>query len=506
MTVLPGQNRGVSCGAAVPVTGRDRPPGVCIPGPREARPSALAYRLPCWTEYVQYRSCTTSRHPCWPCLAAMDVVKTAVAPADVAHIKRRSRGGCIDCKKAKVKCDEARPTCGTCARRRHVCQGYANTKPQLRWQPPEGSSRSWLCRRTKSVDTSSAGSPGQPCTELSTSCSVRESDGPASELPSSSAELTNTASTSTASSKSGRTSIIPTTSRDASAQSLLAPSPRSLSSIPPGMIRAADEPGVKIYFDRHPFDLVINSEFVEEMNALTLLVLQRDPVAIGNTLAAIGQLYLDTSGSGSLVSPLTRRARTFARLRSMEDPSSELEQVLVMVLGLAAMEVSSHFPARYPILIPGTFTACPHQIRAGTALDSDPDRVHSLCNQEIYQRRTGPELSRKILCQGVRSSGHGLVPRRHASTVYPNGSLAGPGQSKPSRPPHGVHCDSDASSRGSLCPGRRYTMRKSGNEPGSVWGSIRGEPCTFGSDILGTGPRSICPHYCMASGSEPRCL
>lgn len=110
------------------------------------------------------------------------------------------------------------------------------------------------------------------------------------------------------------------------------------------MIRTADEPGVKIFFDRHPFDLVINSEFVEEMNALTLLVLHRDPVAIGNTLSAIGQLYLDTSGSSSLVPSLTRRARTFARLRSMKDPSSEIEQVIVMVLGLAAMEVSKHSP------------------------------------------------------------------------------------------------------------------------------------------------------------------
>lgn len=39
-------------------------------------------------------------------------------------MNRRSREGCIDCKRAKVKCDEIQPSCGTCARRGHICQGY----------------------------------------------------------------------------------------------------------------------------------------------------------------------------------------------------------------------------------------------------------------------------------------------------------------------------------------------------------------------------------------------
>lgn len=44
-------------------------------------------------------------------------------------MQRRSRNGCIDCRKSKVKCDEIRPFCGTCTRRQHICQGYATPPP-----------------------------------------------------------------------------------------------------------------------------------------------------------------------------------------------------------------------------------------------------------------------------------------------------------------------------------------------------------------------------------------
>ncbi|EPE09251.1 c6 zinc finger domain protein [Ophiostoma piceae UAMH 11346] len=39
----------------------------------------------------------------------------------------RSRKGCIDCKQAKIKCDEVHPACGTCARRSRKCRGYPDT-------------------------------------------------------------------------------------------------------------------------------------------------------------------------------------------------------------------------------------------------------------------------------------------------------------------------------------------------------------------------------------------
>lgn len=54
----------------------------------------------------------------------------AAQPFMSYSMNRRSRKGCLDCKRAKVKCDEVRPACGTCYRRGYVCQGYANINPQ----------------------------------------------------------------------------------------------------------------------------------------------------------------------------------------------------------------------------------------------------------------------------------------------------------------------------------------------------------------------------------------
>ncbi|KAK7427805.1 hypothetical protein QQZ08_005743 [Neonectria magnoliae] len=42
----------------------------------------------------------------------------------------RSRGGCVNCKRRKRKCDEQRPGCNACARRGIQCEGYATA---LRW-------------------------------------------------------------------------------------------------------------------------------------------------------------------------------------------------------------------------------------------------------------------------------------------------------------------------------------------------------------------------------------
>lgn len=42
----------------------------------------------------------------------------------------RSRGGCLNCKRRKRKCDETRPGCSACERRGIQCQGYATP---LRW-------------------------------------------------------------------------------------------------------------------------------------------------------------------------------------------------------------------------------------------------------------------------------------------------------------------------------------------------------------------------------------
>ncbi|TDZ37654.1 Aspercryptin biosynthesis cluster-specific transcription regulator atnN [Colletotrichum trifolii] len=36
----------------------------------------------------------------------------------------KSRSGCITCKKRRVRCDEAKPTCGNCAKSKRQCEGY----------------------------------------------------------------------------------------------------------------------------------------------------------------------------------------------------------------------------------------------------------------------------------------------------------------------------------------------------------------------------------------------
>lgn len=41
-------------------------------------------------------------------------------------VHTRSRGGCVTCKKRKLKCDEGKPTCQRCHIEGRECAGYAN--------------------------------------------------------------------------------------------------------------------------------------------------------------------------------------------------------------------------------------------------------------------------------------------------------------------------------------------------------------------------------------------
>ncbi|KAL2824784.1 hypothetical protein BDW59DRAFT_82604 [Aspergillus cavernicola] len=50
---------------------------------------------------------------------------------------QKSRHGCIECKRRRVKCDESRPVCANCARRQTECE-YDSTGP-LRWMTDEPS-------------------------------------------------------------------------------------------------------------------------------------------------------------------------------------------------------------------------------------------------------------------------------------------------------------------------------------------------------------------------------
>lgn len=43
-------------------------------------------------------------------------------------IKRRTRTGCMTCRKRRIKCDERKPHCFNCERSRKVCLGYENVK------------------------------------------------------------------------------------------------------------------------------------------------------------------------------------------------------------------------------------------------------------------------------------------------------------------------------------------------------------------------------------------
>lgn len=120
--------------------------------------------------------------------------------------------------------------------------------------------------------------------------------------------------------------------------------PRSIPFIPTGTIPEDDILTINVYFDRHPFELVIGPEFVDEMNASVLMVLQDNPTAIGDALYSIGRVYLDEEvQTARLPLALDRRAKTLARLKA-KDPTRELEQMLLMTLTLGAMEVSSLFP------------------------------------------------------------------------------------------------------------------------------------------------------------------
>lgn len=230
-------------------------------------------------------------------------------------MNRRSRSGCIDCRRSKVKCDEIRPSCGTCARRRRVCQGYTNctqkhprAKSVLSAQPERQNKE----RRSSSsnITSESTTSPGHP------------SNG-RNELSAASSTIAASSSTTALGCR-----------RPCSELSL-----RGMPLIPPGMISPADEPTIEVYFNRHPFEMVMGSEFVSEMNANVLVVLQHNPKAVSDSLSGIGQVYLSRGQSNSAVTVLDRRARILANLRAMKNSSYDLEYGVVLLLGLSAMEV-----------------------------------------------------------------------------------------------------------------------------------------------------------------------
>ncbi|GKT85727.1 C6 zinc finger domain protein [Colletotrichum tofieldiae] len=214
---------------------------------------------------------------------------------------RRSRNGCIDCRKAKVKCDEIRPSCGTCARRRLVCQGYKTQATQH-------------CQRLPSslVDLAGASNGSVVIIEVF--------GGPFEDRVRQSWRR------------------FPTAPGEGEKRSALALDTRTFSLLPPGTIPVADQPHIELYFNRHPFELLIGPEFVTEMNANVLMMMHQDPIVIADTISAIGYSYEVGNSLGALLPVLDRRAKMLANLRNMKPSSYYFEEALFLLLGLCAME------------------------------------------------------------------------------------------------------------------------------------------------------------------------
>ncbi|RDW79856.1 hypothetical protein BP6252_04494 [Coleophoma cylindrospora] len=276
----------------------------------------------------------------------------------------RSRGGCVDCKRSKVKCDEARPSCGTCARRRLVCHGYANVKDKLkkakRPSSPRPRSPTAQDRRTSSVladveqNAASSPSPTSPGISTEPENTSHSQYGDAEHAESSQLVLSSNQGSLTAlSTLNDMFSLVPL---------------KTVSRIPPGMIHPADEATVEVYFNRHPHELTIGPEFVDEMNANVLMVLQSNPRAISDCLFAVGRIYVADTGIDS-VPVLDRKARILANLRAMNESESDLEQIVVMLLGLCALELIDMKTAgrdmTIPVLIQNAALLIQHHISTG---------------------------------------------------------------------------------------------------------------------------------------------
>lgn len=244
-------------------------------------------------------------------------------------MNRRSRKGCIDCKRAKVKCDEGFPACGTCYRRGYVCQGY--TKPCGQGsQTSKVNARHELSRRRfeRMKNHGNYVEERQTCIDpYRGSSSESGSESPSAIYPESV-----DGSPTIRCPKSPRTTI-----EEGVVEGSYKCHPQlcqRIPFIPAGVIETADREVLEVYFARHAPQQVISVEFAAEMNENVLKVFQKDPTAVCDSLTAIGYIYSGGEGK-SIVPLLDRRARILSRLREKRD----LEEVLVMLLGLCALDV-----------------------------------------------------------------------------------------------------------------------------------------------------------------------
>ncbi|CAH0036337.1 unnamed protein product [Clonostachys solani] len=254
----------------------------------------------------------------------------------------RSRKGCIDCKQAKIKCDEQHPFCGTCARRRRQCRGYGALKARSASQHhPHGVSAAGA--RSPSSVSSESFLPNDYPDGGSGVLMAADYASVVSESPSLSGSSQSTPFTAgmiVSSAFSGG-------SVDGSSYSpllgishpSLAP-PRSPSFIPLNEIQPADKPLIEIYFLRHPSEMVMsNDSFIDEMNCSVISLLQQCPVVVSDSLCAIGENYIKETADASLVS--SRKLRLLNRLRLVNEDGRNPELVLLLLLALCGAELTS---------------------------------------------------------------------------------------------------------------------------------------------------------------------
>lgn len=145
-------------------------------------------------------------------------------------------------------------------------------------------------------------------------------------------------------------------------------SPRVMGLIPPGVVGEIEQATVEVYFARHPWEISMGPDFVNEMNANVLAVLQHNPQTV-DTLSAIGHSYMTESGSESSLAVLNHKARILARLRSTELSSHTLEETVFLLLGLCAIELVDRKSAApettIPTLIANASVLISHYVSSG---------------------------------------------------------------------------------------------------------------------------------------------
>lgn len=149
---------------------------------------------------------------------------------------------------------------------------------------------------------------------------------------------------------------------------------KTLCLIPPGVINHSDEATVKVYFTRHPSEIIMGPEFVNEMNANVLMILQHNPQVIVDALSAIGHSYLTSSVPDSSLTVLSYKARILATLRTMGHSKHDLEDMIMLLLGLCAIELvdSKTKPPEttIPMIVANAASLINHHVSSGREVSS----------------------------------------------------------------------------------------------------------------------------------------